>query len=93
MRVGWREMITQPNQYTLSENGVTYGLHTFKDGLNPTVICQLHPSGEWITLAPATEKQVKHFQAYGVKSETVVPEKKTSKTTPSDAPDPDAETA
>jgi hypothetical protein len=52
-------MITQPNQFTLSENGVTYGLHTFKDGINPTVICQLHASGEWITLAPATEKQVK----------------------------------
>jgi len=64
-------MITQPNQYTLSENGVTYGLHTFKDGLNPTVICQLHASGEWITLAPATEQQVKHFQAHGVKSEPV----------------------
>jgi hypothetical protein len=61
-------MITQPNQYTLSENGVTYGLHTFKDGVNPTVICQLHPSGEWITLAPPTERQVSHFAAYGVKS-------------------------
>jgi hypothetical protein len=65
-------MTTQPNQYTLSENGITYGLHTFKDGVNPTVICQLHPSGEWITLAPATERQVTHFAAHGIKAIPVV---------------------
>ena len=75
-------MITQPNQYTLSENGVTYGLHTFKDGVNPTVIVQLHPSGEWITLAPPTEKQVSHFVAHGVKAIPVVVEKKTEKALP-----------
>jgi len=84
-------MITQPNQYTLSENGVTYGLHTFKDGINPTVICQLHASGEWITLAPASEKQVKHFQAHGVKSEAVVVEKKGGKAAAAEAIEPDAE--
>jgi len=72
-------MITQPNQYTLSENGVTYGLHTFKDGVNPTLICRLHASGEWITLAPPTEKQLSHFIAYGVKAEPVVVERKSGK--------------
>jgi hypothetical protein len=84
-------MITQPNRYTLSENGVTYGLHTFKDGINPTVICQLHASGEWITLAPATDQQVKHFEAHGVKSEPVVVEKKASKTSMPDTVSTDAE--
>lgn len=72
-------MTTQPNQWTLHENGVTYGLHTFKDGVNPTVICQLHPSGEWITLAPPTEMQIKHFAMYGVKAVPVVVERKNSK--------------
>ena len=61
-------MLTHPNQYTLSENGVTYGLHTFKDGANPTVIVQLHSSGEWITLAPPTAQQMNHFVAHGTKA-------------------------
>jgi hypothetical protein len=72
-------MITQPNQWTLHENGVTYGLHTFRDGVNPTVICQLHASGEWITLGPPTEMQVKHFAACGVKAVPVLLEKKNGK--------------
>ncbi len=72
-------MITQPNQYTLSENGFTYGLHTFKDGVNPTVICQLHPSGEWITICPPTDQQLKHFATYGTKSIPVVAERKAGK--------------
>ena len=75
-------MFTQPNQYTLIENGVTYGLHTFKDGINPTVIVQLHPSGEWITLAPPTQQQVSHFVAHGVKAVPVVVEKKGEKAVP-----------
>ena len=78
-------MITQPNQYTLSENGITYGLHTFKDGINPTVICQLHASGEWITLAPATEEQVKQFVAHGTKAIPVVVERKASDKAPAEA--------
>lgn len=74
-------MLTQPNQYTLSENGETYGLHTFKDGVNPTVICQLHSSGEWITLTPATERQINHFTAHGVKAlPPPIVERKSSKT-------------
>jgi hypothetical protein len=74
-------MLTQPNQYTLTENGIVYGLHTFKDGVNPTVICQLHPSGEWITLAPATEQQIKHFAAYGTKA-TPAAERRNNKPLP-----------
>ncbi len=71
--------MTQPNQYTLSENGVTYGLHTFKDGVNPTVIVQLHPSGEWITIGPPTPQQISHFAAHGTKAVATPVEKKTGK--------------
>jgi hypothetical protein len=70
-------MLTQPNQYTLTENGVVYGLHTFKDGVNATMICQLHASGEWITLAPPTEQQLKYFAAHGTRTVQPVVEKKT----------------
>lgn len=55
--------MTQPNQYTLTERGITYGLHRFKDGVQS--ICQRHSSGEWITLCPPTDAQVKHFEAHG----------------------------
>jgi len=77
-------MITQPNQYTLTENGIIYGLHTFKDGVNPTVICQLHSSGEWITLAPPTADQLKHFVAHGTKA--LVVEKRSGKEPPAGEP-------
>ncbi len=60
-------MITSPNQYTLVENGVTYGLHKFKEGVNPTLICRLHASGEWVTLAPPTPRQQEYFETHGTK--------------------------
>jgi hypothetical protein len=72
-----KQMTTPPNQYTLTEGGTTYGLHIFPlshhvaatTTAQRTMICQLHPSGSWMTLGPPTADQIRHFEQYGTKSE------------------------
>jgi hypothetical protein len=58
--------VFQPNQYTLVENGVTYGLHRFKDG--ETMLCSRHERGDWQTICRPTDKQVKVFEKFGEKA-------------------------
>ena len=53
----------QPNLYTLVEKTGVYGLHKFRDG--QIFLVQQHtPSGEWQTLRPAKDSEVRHFEKY-----------------------------
>jgi hypothetical protein len=52
-----------PNLYTLREQGNQYGLHQFQDGV--VMIAIQHESGDWLTLSPPTDAQVKYFEQYG----------------------------
>lgn len=52
-----------PNQYTLTEKSITYGLHRHKDG--KLEICQQSRSGDWATVKPATAREIEYFTKYG----------------------------
>jgi hypothetical protein len=53
----------QPNLYTLVEKTDVYGLHKFRDG--QIYLVQQHAaSGDWQTLRPAKESEVRHFEKY-----------------------------
>jgi hypothetical protein len=53
----------QPNLYTLIEKTDVYGLHKFRDG--QIYLVQQHTaSGDWQTLRPAKESEVRHFEKH-----------------------------
>jgi hypothetical protein len=56
-----------PNLYTLKDRGKQYGLHKFQDGV--VMLAIQHECGDWITLSPPTEAEVKYFEQYGEKVE------------------------
>jgi hypothetical protein len=53
-----------PNQYTLTEKSINYGLHQFEKNGKLT-LCQQHSSGDWITTRPATEYEIAYFTKHG----------------------------
>jgi hypothetical protein len=57
----------QPNLYTLTEKTGSYGLHKFKD--EQIYLVQQHTqSGDWQTLRPAKDSEVRHFEEHGAKA-------------------------
>ena len=56
-----------PNLYTLKDRGKQYGLHKFQDGV--VMLAMQHECGDWITLSPPTEAEVRYFEQYGEKVE------------------------
>jgi hypothetical protein len=56
----------EPNLYTLIDKTVTYGIHKFRDG-QMYLVQQHTPSGDWQTLRPAKDSEVRHFEEHGAK--------------------------
>ncbi len=57
----------QPNLSTLTEKTVTYGLHKFRDG-QIYLVLQHTQSGDWQTLRPAKDSEVRHFETHDARA-------------------------